>query len=120
MAWGVLILSAVFEAVWATALGESNGLTRPLPTTIFVVTLAISMAGLGYAVKQIPISTAYAVWTGIGAALTVAYAMAMGSEAVSVFKVVFLLGIIGAVVGLKLVSSGRVDQQEASGPTLGS
>lgn len=119
MAWGILILSAVFEAVWATALGASDGLSRPLATTVFLVALVISMVGLGYAVKQIPIGTAYAVWTGSGAALTVTYAMATGNEPVSVLKVVFLVGIIGAVVGLKLVPSPRVDQQEPTGPTLG-
>ena len=103
MAWTVLLVSALFEAVWATALGRSNGFTELWPTVVFAVALVISMVGLGWAMKRIPIGTAYAVWTGLGAALTVACAMATGDEAVSAAKLVFLAMIIGAVVGLKLV-----------------
>lgn len=103
MPWIVLLISAVFEAVWATALGMSEGLTRPVPAAVFGVALAVSMVGLGWAAKHIPMGTAYAVWVGVGAALTVLYAMATGAEAVSVGKLVFLTGIIAAVVGLKLV-----------------
>lgn len=105
MPWIVLISSAVFEAVWATALGHSDGFSKVVPTVIFVVALIISMAGLGWAAKHIPIGTSYAVWVGIGAALTVTYAMATGDEAFSAAKAVFIGGIILAVVGLKLVPS---------------
>lgn len=62
MAWLILLLSAICEAVWATALGESHGFSEPLPTVIFFVALAASMIGLGWAVRHIPIGTAYAVW----------------------------------------------------------
>lgn len=103
MAWLVLLLSAVAEAVWATALGLSDGLTRPAPTAVFLVALTASMLGLGYAAARIPIGTAYPVWVGVGAALTVAYAMATGAESASPWKIVFLLGIVGSVVGLKLL-----------------
>lgn len=105
MPWLVLIISAVFEAVWATALGASDGLTVLVPTIVFVVGLVASMAGLGWAARSIPIGTAYAVWVGIGAALTVGYALITGAEEFSVGKVVCIVGIIGAVVGLKLVPS---------------
>lgn len=103
MPWLVLVLSGVFEAVWATALGESHGFTRPIPTLVFFIALIVSMVGLGWSLKHIPIGTAYAVWVGVGAALTVCFAMATGAESLSVGKVVFLAGIIAAVVGLKLV-----------------
>ncbi|PFG41534.1 quaternary ammonium compound-resistance protein SugE [Isoptericola jiangsuensis] len=103
MAWLILLLSAVAEAVWATALGASEGFSVLGPSIVFFVFLGISMAGLGWAVRHIPLGTAYAVWVGVGAALTVSYAMATGEESLSVFKVVFLVGIVGAVVGLKLV-----------------
>lgn len=103
MPWFVLLVSAVFEAVWATALGESDGLSKAGPAAVFFVALAISMGGLGRAVRHIPIGTAYAVWVGVGAALTVIYAMATGAEQVSAAKIVFISGIIAAVVGLKLV-----------------
>lgn len=107
MAWIVLLVSAVFEAIWATALGQSEGLTQPAPTVVFLITLLASMLGLGWAAKQIPIGTAYAVWTGVGAALTVTYAMLTGDEAVSAWKIVFIAGIIASVVGLKLVPGPR-------------
>lgn len=102
MAWGVLLVSAVLEAVWATALGRSDGFTSPGWTVIFIVALIASMAGLGLAMKQIPISIAYAIWTGVGAALTVAFAMLTGDEPASLLKIVLLAGIIGSVIGLKL------------------
>lgn len=61
------------------------------------------MSGLGWAMKSIPLGTAYAVWVGVGAALTVIYAMATGAESITLGKVIFITGIIAAVVGLKLV-----------------
>ena len=73
--------------------------------------LVLSMAGLSWAMRRIPIGTAYAVWVGVGAALTVAYAMLSGDEAFSVEKVVFLGGIIGAVIGLKLVPSRKPSRE---------
>ncbi|WP_418275394.1 DMT family transporter [Isoptericola jiangsuensis] len=117
MAWLILLLSAVCEAVWATALGASEGLSVLTPSIVFLVALAASMAGLGWAVRRIPLGTAYAVWVGVGAALTVTYAMATGEEPVSAAKVVFLLGIVGAVVGLKLVphTAGSRDPQDSRG-----
>lgn len=107
MAWIVLLASAIFEAIWATALGQSGGLTQPIPSTVFLVALLVSMLGLGWAAKQIPIGTAYAVWTGVGAALTVCYAMLVGNESVSPWKLAFIAGIIAAAVGLKLVPSQK-------------
>jgi len=101
--WIVLLVSAVFEAVWATALGMSDGLSRPTPTIVFFVALTASMAGLAWATRTIPIGTAYAVWVGVGAALTVTYAMVSGGETASPAKVLFLVGIVAAVIGLKLV-----------------
>lgn len=103
MPWVILIISAVLEAVWATALGQSEGLRVLGPTVVFFIACPLSMLGLGWAVKAIPIGTGYAVWVGIGAALTVTYAMLTGSEGVSAGKIVFICGIILAVIGLKLV-----------------
>jgi quaternary ammonium compound-resistance protein SugE len=100
--WLVLVLSGLLEAVWATALGRSEGFSRVLPTVVFAVALAGSMAGLAYAMRGLPVGTAYAVWVGIGAALTAGYAMWSGTEPVSVLRVLLLTGIVGCVVGLKL------------------
>jgi quaternary ammonium compound-resistance protein SugE len=102
MSWLVLVLSGVFEAVWATALGKAQGFTRLVPSAVFLVAIIGSMAGLAYAMRTVPIGTAYAVWVGIGAALTVAYAMATGTESASALKIVFLVLIIGGVIGLKV------------------
>jgi quaternary ammonium compound-resistance protein SugE len=102
MAWLVLVVSGVLEAVWAVALGKTEGFTRLTPSIVFLVAISASMGGLAYAMRNIPIGTAYAVWVGIGAALTVAYGMATGDEAVSLVKVLLILGLIGCVVGLKL------------------
>ncbi len=102
-AWLVLLASAVLEAVWATALGRSDGLSRPVPSAVFGVALVLSMAGLAYAMRELPVGTAYAVWVGIGASLTVAYAMATGAESASVVKVLLIAGIVACVVGLKIV-----------------
>jgi len=102
VSWFVLVLSGVLEAVWATALGKSDGFSRIGPSLVFASALVASMAGLAYAMRDLPVGTAYAVWVGIGAALTVLYAMATGEEPVSVLKLVFLLMIVGGVVGLKL------------------
>ncbi len=102
MSWFVLVLSGVLEAVWATALGRSEGLTRLWPSLTFVVALVASMAGLGYAMRTLPVGTSYAIWVGIGAALTVAVAMVTGAEEFSVVKALLVVGVVGCVVGLKL------------------
>jgi quaternary ammonium compound-resistance protein SugE len=103
MSWLVLVVSGVLEAVWAAALGRSEGFSRPVPSVVFLVALVASMGGLAYAMRDLPVGTAYAVWVGIGAALTVAYAMTTGQEPVSALKIVFLSMIVGGVIGLKLV-----------------
>ncbi|MGW4477346.1 DMT family transporter [Rhodococcus triatomae] len=103
MAWLVLVVSGVLEAVWATALGKSEGFSRLAPSVVFGVALVASMGGLAYAMRTLPIGTSYAVWVGIGASLTVGYAMITGSESTSILKVLLILGIVGCVVGLKVL-----------------
>lgn len=104
MYWVVLVLSGLLEAVWATALAKAEGFTRLGPTALFVAALIASMAGLAYAMRGLPLATAYAVWVGIGAALTAGYAMWTGQEPVSALRVVLLLGIVGCVAGLKVTA----------------
>ncbi|MFS8103934.1 QacE family quaternary ammonium compound efflux SMR transporter [Lentzea alba] len=96
MYWAVLLASAVLEAVWATALSRGAYF-------IFTAAATLSMIGLSVGMKRIPVGTAYAVWVGVGAALTVTWAMITGGEAVSVWKIVFLTGIIACVIGLKFL-----------------
>ncbi|AEG44327.1 multidrug efflux SMR transporter [Isoptericola variabilis] len=102
MSWIVLVVSGMLEAVWATALDRSEGFTRWGPTVVFGVALVASMAGLGWSLRELPVGTAYAVWVGIGAALTVLYAMATGAEPVSVVRLLLIAGIVGCVIGLKV------------------
>ena len=103
MAWVILVLSGMLEAVWATALGKSQNFRRLWPTLIFAAGIVLSMTGLAVAMQSIPVGTAYAVWVGIGAVLTAAYAMLFGGEKATVIKVLLLLGVVGCVVGLKVV-----------------
>jgi quaternary ammonium compound-resistance protein SugE len=107
MSWVILIASGILEAVWATALGKSEGFTKLWPSVIFAGALALSMGGLAWAMREIPIGTAYAVWVGIGAALTVGWSMITGDANVSWVKILLLLGLIGCIVGLKLVDDAH-------------
>lgn len=117
-AWLILLASAVLEAVWATALGMSDGLTRQGPSLVFLAAAGLSMYGLGLAVKRIPLGTAYAVWVGIGAALTVGWAMATGAEPVNALKVIFIAGIVGCAAGLKLLPAKSAGKQSGGRPAV--
>ncbi|MFJ6415127.1 DMT family transporter [Paeniglutamicibacter sp. NPDC091659] len=104
MSWIILIISGVFEAVWAIALGASEGFTKLVPSIVFGGGLIVSMVGLAWAMKEIPTGTAYAVWVGIGATLAVAYGMIFGGESISPIKIVLIVGLVGCVIGLKAVN----------------
>ncbi len=106
--WIILIVSGLFEAVWATALGKSEGFTKLWPSVTFFVALAISMGGLAIALREIPTGTGYAVWVAVGASLAVIYGMATGAEATSLIKILLLIGIVACVIGLKIVSDHEV------------
>lgn len=102
MSWLFLVVSGVLEAVWALALGRTEGFSRLVPSIVFGVALIGSLVGLAMAMRTLPIGTAYAVWVGIGAALTVGYSMMAGDEAISLVRVVLIVALVGCVVGLKL------------------
>lgn len=101
--WLILLASAVLEAVWANALSASMGFTRLWPSVLFVVATVLSTVGLALAMKSIPTGTAYAVWTSVGTVLTVAYSVSIGAEEISWVKVMLLVGIVGCVIGLKVL-----------------
>lgn len=107
MNWAVLVLSGILESIWAIALGKSEGFTKLAPTLVFLAALVLSMVGLSYAVRSLPTGTAYAIWVGIGAALTVVYGMMTGAETVTLAKVLLIAGLIGCVIGLKLVGDAH-------------
>jgi quaternary ammonium compound-resistance protein SugE len=104
MAWLVLMASGVLEAVWATAMARSDGFSRLVPSLIFAVSLLFSMAGLAFAMRSLPTGTRYAGWGGVGAVLTVGYAMLTGDETASPVKLLLIAGVIGCIAGLKVVS----------------
>ncbi|GJF15877.1 QacE family quaternary ammonium compound efflux SMR transporter [Mycolicibacterium cyprinidarum] len=104
MAWLILVASGVLEAVWATALGRSEGFTRLVPSVVFAITCAVSMVGLAIAMRSLPIGTSYAVWVGIGASLTVGFAMLTGAESASLVKILLILVLVGCIIGLKILS----------------
>jgi quaternary ammonium compound-resistance protein SugE len=101
MAWIVLVISGLLEAVWAIALDRSAGFSRPLPTAVFGTGLLLSMLGLGYALRTIPVGTGYAVWVGIGAVGTAVIGMTALGENASLVRICCLLLVVAGVVGLK-------------------
>ena len=105
LSWIILVVSGVFEAVWATALGKSEGFTKLWPTVVFGVALVASMAGLALAMLTIPTGTAYAVWVGIGAVATAGWAMVTRAERATLVRILLLAVLVAAVVGLKVVAS---------------
>jgi quaternary ammonium compound-resistance protein SugE len=102
MAWLVLVASGLLETVWAVALDRSAGFSRPVPIAVFIVGLALSMAGLGVALRTIPVGTAYAIWVGIGAAGTALVGMLALGEHASLPRLLSLVLVVAGVVGLKV------------------
>ena len=104
MHWVVLFASGVLESIWAIALGKSEGFSHLLPTVVFIVALIASMLGLAYAVRTLPVGMSYAIWVGIGAAITIVYGMATGTEPISLARILLLLGLLACIVGLRLTT----------------
>ena len=103
MAWIVLVVSGVLETVWAAALSRSEGFSKLGPSLVFGVALVLSMAGLAYALREIPVGSGYAVWVGIGAVGTALYGMAALGEPATAMRLLCLVAIVGGVVGLKFL-----------------
>ena len=104
MAWALLFLAGLFEIGWAIGLKYTDGFTRPWPTTWTVLAMMTSVVLLALAVRTLPIGTAYAVWTGIGAAGTVALGIVLFGEPATALRLAFVAMIVGGIVGLKLVT----------------
>ncbi|NYT93782.1 multidrug efflux SMR transporter [Salinispora sp. H7-4] len=102
MAWTVLVISGLLETAWAIALDRSAGFSRLVPTIVFAVTAALSMIGLAYALREIPVGTGYAVWVGIGAVGTAVVGMVALNESTSLPRLLCLLLVVAGVVGLKI------------------
>ncbi|HEY4370665.1 MAG TPA: quaternary ammonium compound efflux SMR transporter SugE [Burkholderiales bacterium] len=106
MAWMLLLLAGLFEMGWAIGLKYTEGFTRLWPTAGTLAAMLISVLLLGLAVKTLPMGTAYAVWTGIGAAGTVILGIALLGEPATVARLACVGLIIAGVIGLKIVTPG--------------
>ncbi len=105
MDWLILVLAGLFEIVMALSLSLSNNFSRLWPTVAFGVTSVLSFLLLSRAMRTIPVGTAYAAWTGIGAFGTAVIGIVWWKDPASFWRVFFLTTLIGSVMGLKLVSS---------------
>jgi len=106
MSWWILFVAGLFEIAWAIGLDYSDGLSKPLPTLGTAVALVISMVLLAQAVKELPVGTAYAVWTGIGAVGTASLGIVLFDEPATLARIFFIGTIVVGIVGLHLVSGG--------------
>jgi quaternary ammonium compound-resistance protein SugE len=104
MAWVILFFAGLLEVAWALLLKQSEGFTRPGASAGFAVTLFLSMALLAQALKTLPVGTAYAVWTGIGAAGTAIIGMIWLGESRDVLKLVSLVMLLAGIIGLRFTS----------------
>ena len=105
MAWLILFVAGLFEVVWAIGLKYTEGFTRPLASTITIAAMVASVVLLGWAMKTLPVGTAYAVWTGIGTVGSAILGMALFGESASVARLVCIGLIVAGIVGLKLTAS---------------
>jgi len=106
MAWVYLLLAGLFEVGWAVGLKYTNGFTRPGPTAATVASMALSLFLLGLALRSLPLGTAYAVWTGVGAAGTVVLGIALFGEPAGAARLACVGLILAGIVGLKVLSPG--------------
>jgi len=104
MAWFLLCVAGVFETAWAIGLKYSDGFSRLVPSVMTVGAMAASIVLLSIAVKSLPVGTAYAVWTGIGAAGTAVLGMYLFQEPVTLLRIASIALVVAGIAGLKLAS----------------
>ncbi|APV38397.1 quaternary ammonium compound-resistance protein SugE [Pseudomonas sp. BT76 TE3572] len=102
MSWIILFFAGLFEVGWAVGLKYTDGFSRPLPTALTVAAMAISLGLLGLAMKELPLGTAYAIWTGVGAVGTVIAGIILFGESMALFRLASVALIISGLVGLKI------------------
>jgi quaternary ammonium compound-resistance protein SugE len=104
MAWTLLFLAGLFEVAWAVGLKYTDGFTKVVPTTLTVAAMIVSVVLLGLAVKQLPVGTAYAVWTGIGTLGTVILGIVLLGDSAAPLRLLCLGLIVAGIAGLKLTA----------------
>jgi len=102
MSWIILFFAGLFEVGWAVGLKYTDGFSRPLPTALTVGAMVISLGLLGLAMKELPLGTAYAIWTGVGAVGTVIAGIILFGESMALFRLARVALIIAGLVGLKI------------------
>ncbi|AXN38660.1 quaternary ammonium compound efflux SMR transporter SugE [Peribacillus butanolivorans] len=105
MAWLYLVIAGLFEVIWATSLKYTEGFTKLIPSIITIVGMVISFYFLSTAIKTLPMGTAYAIWTGIGAIGAVLVGIIVFNEPKDAMRLVFVGCILIGIVGLKVTSS---------------
>lgn len=105
MNWLILIIAGLFEIAWAIGLKYSEGFTKLIPSVLTVISMIISMGLLAYSIKSLPVGTAYAVWTGIGAVGTAILGIFLFDESKDLLRLGFIFLIIVGIAGLKFVST---------------
>jgi len=104
MAWLILFIAGLFEIAWAIGLKYSNGFTKLWPSVFTIVSILISMGLLAYSLKFLPVGTAYAVWTGIGAFGTAILGIILFEESKEFVRIFFIFLIVVGIIGLKIFS----------------
>jgi quaternary ammonium compound-resistance protein SugE len=104
MSWILLFFAGLFEIGWAIGLKYTDGFSKPLPTVLTVVSMVVSLALLGLALKTLPVGTAYAVWTGIGTVGTALLGIWLLGEPATVIRLACIALIVGGIIGLKLAA----------------
>ena len=102
MSWIILFFAGLFEVGWAVGLKYTDGFSRPLPTALTVGAMIISLGLLGLAMKELPLGTAYAIWTGVGAVGTVIAGIILFGESMALFRLASVALIIAGLVGLNM------------------
>lgn len=104
MDWLILLIAGLFEVVWAFAMKQSDGFTRPWPTTIMLISMLLSFGLLAWSMRSLPLGTAYAVWTGIGAVGAFVVGVAVLGETASPLRVLAAILIVSGLALMKLSS----------------
>ncbi|MGE8501585.1 quaternary ammonium compound-resistance protein SugE [Ectopseudomonas oleovorans] len=102
MSWIILLLAGLFEVGWAIGLKYTEGFTRPLPTLLTVSAMLVSLGLLGLAMKELPLGTAYAIWTGVGAVGTVIAGIILFGESMALMRLASVALIVTGLIGLKM------------------
>lgn len=102
MSWIILFFAGLFEVGWAVGLKYTDGFSKPLPTVLTIAAMAVSLGLLGLAMKELPLGTAYAIWTGVGAVGTVIAGIILFGESMALFRLASVALIIAGLIGLKI------------------